>query len=218
MEHVGVIPEGEWNGMCSEDAEFMAQLLGSCSLPNEVLTDTNFLVSPTFWPTQESNRNFSVVDETAMYSSDETNTSSMCSLSQGISGYSGGSSILFPFSSQESYYSTLSHHVSMTNNNLMTMDYSAVEGKNGSQVRSGNVRAGDDDFLNQDVSNDSTQSNNDIMPEDVREGNMLVVPIPPRVPREDKIISPSESKKRSRVPCDVSGYHFWFLVLTNLMQ
>lgn len=212
MEHIGVIPEGEWsslNGMYSEDAEFMAQLLGNCSLPNEVLNDTNFLVSPTFWPTQESNRNFSVVDETAIYSSDETNTSSMCSLSQGISGYSGGSSILFPFSSQESYYSTLSHHVSMTNNNLMTMDYCAVEGKNGSQVHSANVMAGDNDFLNQDVSNDSIHSNNDIKPEDVREGKKLeftrglVVPIPPQVPREDKIISPSESKKRSRVPCDV---------------
>lgn len=211
MEHVGAIPEGEWsslNGMCSEEAEFMAQLLGNCSLPNEVLNDSNFLVSPTFWPTHEPNRNFTVVDETAMYSSDETNTTGMCSLSQGISSYCGGSSILFPFSNQESYYSILSHHVSVTNNNLMTMDNCTAEGKNGSQVHSTNIMAGDADFLTQDVSNDSIQSNNDIMPEDVSERKKLeftgglVVPIPPQVPREDKSISPSESKKRSRVPCE----------------
>lgn len=163
------IVAGEWiNGMCSsEEAEFMAELLGNCSLPNE---STNFMVSPSF-----------NAAEAAMYSSDET---SMCSFSQGTS-FSGCT--LFPFSSQEGYYSALSHHVSGTNaDNLTTMDYC----KNGFGDDGVDVMGGDD-FLNRDL---STQSD-------------LVVP------RNEKVSSsPSESKKRSRVPCDVSDEFMlhWF--------
>lgn len=169
---------GEWNGMCSsEEAEFMAELLGNCSLPNEVMSSsTNFMVSPAFHG-----------DSAAMYSSDET---SMCSLSQGTS-FSG---ILFPFSSQESYYSSsaLSHHVSGTNNDdLMTMDYC----KSGFRDDGVDVMGGEE-FLNRDISNDSTQS-----------GNERGIP----VAWEEKICSPSESKKRSRVPCDVSDEFFCFI-------
>nr|AKN09597.1 basic helix-loop-helix transcription factor [Salvia miltiorrhiza] len=149
MEHVGaVIPQGEWNSlsgiMCSEEAEFMAELLGNCSLPNEA-------TSPAIWP---PHRNI----EAALYSSDET----MCfSFSQG-----SGSGFLSPFSSQEiSYYSTLSHHASLPNNNYST-----------------NVMGGADD-----VFNDSTESNNDVVPEE-----------------EKKLgSSPCKSNKRSRVPCEI---------------
>lgn len=211
MEHVGVISEGEWNslnGMCSEEAEFMAQLLGNCSLPNEVPSNTNFPVSSIFWQAHESNGNIAGVDESAMYSSDETNTS-MYSFSQG-SGYSGGSSILFPFSSHESYYPSVSHQVFVTNNNVMTMDYCMMEDTNNSSrvhILSTNVMEGDD-FLNQDVSNDSIESNNN-MSEDVLQGKNLELgrglPMPiPELPKEDKISSPSESKKRSRIPGEVS--------------
>ncbi|KAH6833189.1 basic helix-loop-helix DNA-binding superfamily protein [Perilla frutescens var. hirtella] len=188
----GAIPEGgEWgslNGMCSDEGEFMAQLLGNCSFPNE---EMNFVVSPALWPTShEDHPNQSiadhVVDEVAyMYSNsnDETNaatasSTSMCSFSQ-----------LFPFSSQETYHSTLSHHLSLTNNN-MNMNLMTTSMDYGSKLHSPNVMA-EDDFLNQDVSNDSTESNK------LDFGRGLVVP------REDKISSPSDSKKRSRVPCEI---------------
>ncbi|KAI3445889.1 hypothetical protein Pfo_002554 [Paulownia fortunei] len=208
MEHVGAISEGEWNslnGMCSEEAEFMAQLLGNCSLPNEVPSGSNFPVSSAFWPAHESNGNIAGVDESAMYSSDETNTS-MYSFSQG-SSYSGGSSILFPFSSHESYYPSVSHQVFVTDNNMMTMDYCMMEGKNNSSrvhILTTNVMEGDD-FLNQDVSNDSIESNEN-MSEDVLQGKNLqlgrelAMPMP-ELPKEDKVSSPS--KKRSRAPGEV---------------
>ncbi|KAG6432971.1 hypothetical protein SASPL_104567 [Salvia splendens] len=45
METVGAIFEGEWNssfnGMCSDEADFMAQLLGNCSVPSGAFWDTN---------------------------------------------------------------------------------------------------------------------------------------------------------------------------------
>ncbi|KAI3448180.1 hypothetical protein Pfo_004845 [Paulownia fortunei] len=134
MEAIGTMSEGEWNssfnGMSTEEADFMAQLLGNCSLPNEVPSGSNFVVSSAFWPAHESNLNIAGVDESAMYSSDETNTN-MYSFSQG-SSYGGGSSILFPSSSHESYYPSFSHQVFVTNNNLMTMDYCVMDGKNNS--------------------------------------------------------------------------------------
>ncbi|KAK6159212.1 hypothetical protein DH2020_006526 [Rehmannia glutinosa] len=194
MEHIGAISEGEWNslnGMCSDEAEFMAQLLGNCSLPNEVPSDSDFPVSATFWPAHDSN---AAVDESSMYSSDETNVS-MYSLSQG-SSYSGGTGIFFPFSSgHESYhYPSATHQFLVTNNNLMTMDLCMMESK-------------ENNFLNQDVSNDSLESNEN-MSEDVLQGKNLqlgmelAIPMP-ELPKEEKITSPSESRKRSRIPGEV---------------
>ncbi|KAL0356923.1 UNVERIFIED_CONTAM: Transcription factor [Sesamum calycinum] len=205
MEHVGAISGGEWNslnGMCSDEADFMAQLLGNCSLPNEVPSSSNFPVSSAFWSAHESNEEIAV-DETAMYSSDETNTS-VYSFSQGNS-YSGSSGILFPYPSHESYYPCVSHQVFMTNNSMMTMDYYMESKNNNSRIHilSTNVTEGDD-FLNQDISNDSTESNQN-MSEDVFQGKdlqlepELAVPMSELV-KEDKVSSPSESKKRSRAP------------------
>ncbi|KAK6159220.1 hypothetical protein DH2020_006534 [Rehmannia glutinosa] len=163
MEHIGAISEGEWNslnGMCSDEAEFMAQLLGNCSLPNEVPSDSNFPVSATFWPAHDSN---AAVDESSMYSSDETNVS-MYSLSQG-SSYSGGTGIFSHF-----------HRVMKATTIL-------------------------------DVSNDSLESNEN-MSEDVLQGKNLqlgmelAIPMP-ELPKEEKITSPSESRKRSRIPGEV---------------
>lgn len=205
------ISEREWNslnGMCSEEAEFMAQLLSSCSLPNEVTSVHNFPISSSFWPCHESNENIAGVDESSMYSSDETNTS-MYSFSQG-SSYSGGGGIVFPFSSHESYYQnhpSISHQVFMGNNNLMTMDYCMMESKDNSSrvhILSTNVMEGDD-FLNQDVSNDSIDS----MSEDILQGKNsqlgkeLTIPMP-QMSKEDKCSSPTESKKRSRPHGEVS--------------
>ncbi|KAL3614325.1 hypothetical protein CASFOL_042399 [Castilleja foliolosa] len=45
MEQLGAISEGEWNSMnemCSDEAEFMSQLLGNSSFPNELPSDLNF--------------------------------------------------------------------------------------------------------------------------------------------------------------------------------
>ncbi|EYU37572.1 hypothetical protein ABFS82_02G044000 [Erythranthe guttata] len=178
MEHIGAISEREWtslNGMCSEEAEFMSQFLGNCSsYPNEVTGFSNFPVSCAFWPSQES------TNESAMYSSDETNTS-VYSFSQG-SGYSGG--IVFPFSSNESYHHhhhpSGPHQVFLTNSNLMTMDYCTTESK----------EKDSDDFLNHDVSNDSVES----MSEAIQM---------PDLKKEEKYIAPLESKKRSRVSSEV---------------
>ncbi|KAG8364196.1 hypothetical protein BUALT_Bualt19G0103200 [Buddleja alternifolia] len=174
------ISEGEWNsfnGMCSEEADFMAQLLGNCSLPNEVQNGSNYTVFSNFWPSHEPNVNVSGVDESEMYSISR-----------------GGSGFLFPSSSHESYYNpSASQHVFVGNNNLMTMDYGLMESKN-------NVMEGDD-FLNQDVSNDSIVSDEKLS-EDVLHGKDLQLgrehetPVP-----EEKIGSPTEiSKKRPRIP------------------
>ncbi|KAL0348303.1 UNVERIFIED_CONTAM: Transcription factor [Sesamum angustifolium] len=196
METVGTISEGEWNssfnGMSSEEADFMAQLLGNCSLPSEVPNGaaSNFAVSSTFWPAHESNLNMTGVSENAaMYSSDETNTTNMYSFAQG-SSYSGGSSVIFPSSSHESYYPSGSHQLFLTNNNFMTMDYF----NNSSRVPfTDNVMEGND-FLNQDVSNDSMESN-EKLPEDVLQGKNFQ-PL-----KDDKISSSLEiSKKRPGIP------------------
>ncbi|KAG8368482.1 hypothetical protein BUALT_Bualt15G0050000 [Buddleja alternifolia] len=165
MEHVGSISEGEWNalnGMSSEEADFMAQWLGNCSLPNEVQSCSNFVVSSTYWPSHEN----MAVDETAMYSSDETNNTSMYSFSQGSSSYSGGSSIFLPSSSHEGYYPNVSHQIFMSNDN-----YYMMESKNNNSSRihilTTNAMEGEgDEFLNQDVSNDSIESNENLL-EDV---------------------------------------------------
>ncbi|KAL3843852.1 hypothetical protein ACJIZ3_001255 [Penstemon smallii] len=188
MEPVGTISEGEWNsfGMCSEEADFMAQLLGNCSVPNEVPSGSHH------WSTHESNMNIACVDESSMYS-----------FSQGSSSYSGETSILFPTSSHESYYP----QTFVTNNNLMTMDYYAMESKNNSSqihIYTNNLMEGDD-FLNHDISNDSTESN-ESQHEDVLQGQNLQLGRAlemsmPEVLKEEKVSIPSEiSKKRPRIP------------------
>ncbi|PIN10192.1 hypothetical protein CDL12_17226 [Handroanthus impetiginosus] len=188
MEYLGSMSEGEWNslnGMFSDEAEFMAQLLSNCSLPNEVQNGSNFLVSSAFW---QSNGNNSGVDEGLMYSSDET-IASLCSFPQGSSSY-------------ESYNPSVSHQVYVTNNNMMTMDYNSAH----IHILSTNVMEGDD-FLTQDVSNDSMESNKSVS-EDVIQGKNLPpgadLAIPtPEVRKEEKASSPLESKKRSSVPGEV---------------
>ncbi|GFP88633.1 transcription factor bhlh84 [Phtheirospermum japonicum] len=175
MEHLGAISEGEWNsmnGMCSDEAEFMAQLLGNCSFPNELPSDSNF---PAFWPLLASNDDIALADHES-----ETNAS-MYSFSQ----ESGGVYFPFPSSGHENgyYYNpSASHQVFVNNDNLMTMDFCMMENKE------------ENNFLNQDVSNDSTESN-----EDLQLGTGLAIPLP-EMPMEDKVSGFSECKKRARVP------------------
>lgn len=136
MEAVGTICEGEWsssfNGMGLDEADFMAQLLGNCSLPN----------AAAFWGGDES--------EVKDVGVEETNTTSTFS-------FSLGNSMVFPSSSQGSYYPFLN------NNSLMAMDLCMMDGKN-------NAMEGDD-FLNQDASNDSIVSD-EKLPHPLQEDKM----------------------------------------------
>ncbi|KAL3814310.1 hypothetical protein ACJIZ3_015578 [Penstemon smallii] len=202
MEHVGSISEGEWNsfnGMCSEEADFMAQLLG---LPNEV---------PTFWTSHESNAHNAGVDGSSMYSSDEANAHNVYSFSHGRSTYSGDSSILFPTSSHhQSYYPSVPHQFFVANTpNLLSMDYSMMVNKNNSSrihLLSDNVMEGDDFLNQQDVSNDSMESNENFSEDTLHGKNLqlgreIETPMPETL-KEDNI--PSEiSKKRPRGHGDV---------------
>ncbi|KAL8027609.1 hypothetical protein ABFX02_14G106700 [Erythranthe guttata] len=142
---VGTISEGEWNstfiGMCSDEADFMAQLLGSCSTPNE--SSTGFA-----WPVYESNTGFA--GEGSMYSPEETNnnhnnnnnndnTASMYS-----SSWSATSN-----NSQECYYpgSSVSHQFfGNSNNNFVAMDHIYCP-------NNGNAMEGYHEFMNPDVGN-----------------------------------------------------------------
>ncbi|KAL8540450.1 hypothetical protein ACS0TY_001885 [Phlomoides rotata] len=172
MEAVGTVSESEWNssfnGTCNEEADFMAQLLGNCSLPNEPPSGLNIALSSSFWPANVSNVNVLGVDESSMYLSDGAN-SSMFSFSLG-SSYIGGNTFLCPSSNHESYFPFVSI------NNFMTME--------------------GDDFLNQDISNDSIESN-EKMSEDVLQGKSLQREI------EKDATSPSQmSKKRPQIPTE----------------
>ncbi|XP_051146661.1 transcription factor bHLH84 [Andrographis paniculata] len=201
MEQVEAIFEAGWNPlteMCSEETDFMAQLLGNYSIPSEVPSTSIFAVSSTF-----SHSKTSGADECPMYSLDDTtNGNSLYSLSQ-ASCYSGGNSIVFPFTNTETLYPSTSHHVFVSDNNtFMAMDYCMMENKSNScsQIHIGNG------FLNQDVSNDSTHSNEEsgscLLAKKLQLGKEVALSIPER-PKEDEFSSPSESKKRYRVPGEV---------------
>ncbi|KAK4377226.1 hypothetical protein RND71_003522 [Anisodus tanguticus] len=159
MEPVASMSEGDWssfNGMCfTEEADFMAQLLGNCSLPNELPdSSSNYGVSSCFWNGHESNMN--------------TNNSM----------YNGGSSYLFPPPSHESY----SRPILMRNDSSITTEHGLMDTSNPIEA---------DDFLNQDVSNDSMEFDG----KGLHIGRINYEQFP-----EDKMDSSSESsKKRSRL-------------------
>ncbi|KAK6143636.1 hypothetical protein DH2020_023984 [Rehmannia glutinosa] len=63
---VGTISEGGWNNFVSDEADFMAQLLGNCSIPNHDHVPINASNFSVFWPSHESNNSNNVnvgVDE-----------------------------------------------------------------------------------------------------------------------------------------------------------
>ncbi|GER36909.1 basic helix-loop-helix (bHLH) DNA-bindingsuperfamily protein [Striga asiatica] len=154
MEQIEAISGFEWNsmsGICSDEAEFMAQLLGNSSIPNELPSNSVF---PTFWP-------------------DETNAS-IYSFSQENGG------IFFPFSSSHEGY-----HNDVSRQEFMSMDFCKE-----------NI-----DFLNlDDVSNDSTESNENVSESVVRGNNLqlgedLTIQNMAELPRGNSTIG---TKKRSR--------------------
>ncbi|KAK6143612.1 hypothetical protein DH2020_023960 [Rehmannia glutinosa] len=187
---VGTIPEGGWNNFISDEADFMAQLLGNCSIPNHDHVQnnaSNFAISSVFWPCHESNNSNNVVGV------DE----STYSFSQGV---------------QQSYYPSVSHHhhflMNNSNNNFVTMDYC---NRNYNNV----IEEDHDEYLlnGQDVSNESTMVSDDHhkLSEDVfqekislhlgkrREKSIQEVQL---MIKEDKSSSVSEkySRKRPRIP------------------
>ncbi|XP_069146046.1 uncharacterized protein [Solanum lycopersicum] len=108
MEHVASILEGDWSslsGMCfTEEAYFMALLLGNCSFPNELPINSNYYgVSSGY----ESNIN--------------------------MFGSSGGrehSSFFFPPPSHESHYSSNSRPILMRNDSSITTERGVMDTNN----------------------------------------------------------------------------------------
>ncbi|XP_059652996.1 transcription factor bHLH84 [Cornus florida] len=199
MESLGVMSD-EWNsfsGMYSTDqeADFMAQLLGYCELPNELSEGSSFFVHSS----HESAVNMAGVGEGLMCSSNSTNTSMYCS-PQGTSTYSGLSSILFPStSSLESYYLSDSHHTSGASDGSVSMDLCIGEDNNTGLIE-------EDDFWNQDMSTGRMESGVNLS-EAVHGKNLQLKREPtmavPDLSSEDKNDSLDNSKKRSRVSGEV---------------
>lgn len=106
MEHVASMFEGDWSslsGMCfTEEADFMAQLLGNCSFPND---SNNYGVSSGYWNIgHESNI--------------------------GSSGGREHSGFLFPPPSHESYYSSYSRPILMRNDSSITTERGLMDTNN----------------------------------------------------------------------------------------
>ncbi|MCE3051034.1 hypothetical protein HAX54_048787 [Datura stramonium] len=185
MEPVASMSEGDWSsfsGMCfTEEADFMAQLLGNFSLPNELPGSSNYGASSSFWNGHESNMNMGGAREVSVYSSNDTNNST----------YSGGSGFLFPHPSHESYYPSHSRPILMRNDSSITTEHGLMDTNNPIEA---------DDFLNQDVSNDGMEFDEN-MPGSVLYGKGLQLGrIDYEQFPEDKMGSPSESsKKRARL-------------------
>lgn len=114
MEAISV---GEWNPfteMSSEEADFMAELLGNCSLPNEVPSSSDFAVSSTFWSADTLNLDIPEAGLWPLHSANE------------------------PENSLHSPY--ISHQFIVSNNNLMPIDYHS----SWTNVVTTNVMEGDD--------------------------------------------------------------------------
>lgn len=189
MEPVGAISEGEWGSLSgmytTEEAEFMAQLLGNCSsFPNELDGGSSLGIPSAFWAAGHES-----VNKSLYCSSDAANTNLYC-FSQG-SSYSGGSSSLFPNSSQGNYYLSDFQQVLGGNNSAMSMDFCIGDDKNNSlavQVFADSLMEGDEYCLNV---------------EECRR-NFPEMPELPSATEDKNNKMPENSKKRMRDSGDVS--------------
>ncbi|GMP38526.1 hypothetical protein CsSME_00009739 [Camellia sinensis var. sinensis] len=128
------MPEIEWNGFntgmyCSEEADFMAQLLGNCSLPNELPEISSFGVP------SESAMNFSV-----MYSSSDN------SINPNVHSLSQESSYNYQYQELSDH----SHQFLAMNDSSMSIDFYTGEDRNtGSpvEVYTDNLMEGDDEII-----------------------------------------------------------------------
>lgn len=177
--------EGDWSsfsGMCfTEEADFMAQLLGNSSLPNDQLSGSsnNYGVYSSYW-----NGNMlgsGATEEISVYSSNDTN-------------YSGGTGFLFLPSSHESYYPSHSQPILMRNDSSITTERGVMDTSNN---------------LIEDVNNDNMEFDENL-PETVLDGEGLHLGrIDYDRYQEHKMDhGPSESsKKRARLHGHVSVIH-----------
>ncbi|XVE93500.1 hypothetical protein REPUB_Repub01dG0197900 [Reevesia pubescens] len=206
MDSMGAI-SGEWSSLTgmytNEEADFMVQLLSNCpSLPDELDGSSNFGIPSTFWPPAYH----STIDMTAgaaSYCSSDIGNSSSYSFSQG-SNYSAGSSILFPSSSQESYYLSDSHPIFVTNNSPISMDFSMEDAKNTSSYL---VEA--DDCLNQEMGNGNVENKGKSQQELALPNKNFEPKMESEMPQPEPITEKKSnnitknSKKRSRSSGDV---------------
>ncbi|CAL5329385.1 unnamed protein product [Camellia sinensis] len=133
-ENMEAMPEIEWNGFntgmyCSEEADFMAQLLGNCSLPNELPGISSFGVP------SESAMNFSV-----MYSSSDN------SINPNVHSLSQESSYNYQYQELSDH----SHQFLAMNDSSMSIDFYTGEDRNtGSpvEVYTDNLMEGDDEII-----------------------------------------------------------------------
>ncbi|KAK3013909.1 hypothetical protein RJ639_009437 [Escallonia herrerae] len=203
----GPIPEGEWSSFSgmhfNEEADFMAQLLGNCSLPSDVPGASSFGASSNFWPGHESTINMAGIGD-GVHSSDNCKLEMHC-FSRGIS-YSDGSSILFPTSGHGSYYCNDINKILTMNNSSMSANDCTRECKiTGSPT---NLME-EDDFLNQDIGSGTMEELGGQLSEPVFLGKNLQLKTESEMPlqgpsREDKFNIPLENpKKRSHNTEDV---------------
>ncbi|KAL7236457.1 hypothetical protein ACSBR1_019699 [Camellia fascicularis] len=128
------MPEIEWNGFntgmyCGEEEDFMAQLLGNCSLPNELPGVSSFGVP------SESAMNFSVT-----YSSSDN------SINPNVYSFSQESSYNYQYPELSDH----SHQFLAMNDSSMSIDFYTGEDRNTSslvEVYTDNLMEGDDEII-----------------------------------------------------------------------
>ncbi|OVA17103.1 Myc-type [Macleaya cordata] len=138
MESVGTLSAGEWssfNGISTDEADFMAQLLGNYSCPNDQDPGLTLGTPSTIWPSHESNMNMEGGDhESSYYCSDTVNTNNVYYYPQEIN-YTNRSSIFLPTPGLESYNVSNSNPTAATNNGSLSMNFCMVNQQNSSSMK-----------------------------------------------------------------------------------
>ncbi|XP_055819225.1 transcription factor bHLH84-like [Solanum dulcamara] len=173
MEPVVAMSEGEWSslsGTCSTEEANFMAQLFG-TCPNEQVPSSSDIGLPMFWTNHESN--MGGTSEVSIYSSEETNSS------------------MYHFPSSTNNFQPML----LRNNTSMTMEQSSHVPQANNTIEAEAV-----EFLNKQVSNDSMESGENIMPESLLHGKSL------QLGREyDQMQVPEQSessKKRSRSPVD----------------
>lgn len=163
MESMGV--QGEWTSLSglytAEEADFMAQLLGNFSVPNEVSGVSSMGAPLTSSSGYELTTNMAGNDESSHFSLEIAN-SNLYSFSQGSSSYSGGSSIIFPTSNNENYCLNDPHPMLLTNNCSTSIDFFM-----GDMQNTNSCLLKGDDCLNLGMGNGNVEESGAEKPEDV---------------------------------------------------
>ncbi|XP_043713271.1 transcription factor bHLH84-like [Telopea speciosissima] len=213
MEHVEALVEGEWSSFSgifsTEESDFMAQLLGNYSIPNdqEAGSMLSLGIPSAIWPDHEAAGKANGSDESSYYCSD-------ISYPQGSSYSSGSSSLLLPNSGHHryhhhhhhgNYYLTTSNPILVNNSSSMSIDLSMVHDQQNNNSSSIQVFADkpmeEGSYFNEEMSGDSVRESG-ASPSMKRR---LEMPEPDHANADDKMdTNPSEyPRKKSRVPREV---------------